>query len=162
MNRYCSTVCLSLTALAVLLLARPVAAAEQVPFQGDLQGVVTRAGVPPIVSVNVSATGIATGLGQFALSIPHTVDLTTRTATGTYVFVAANGDTLTGTFVGHSTPTAMPNVLAIEEAVTITGGTGRFAGAEGSFVCQRLYDSAAGTTTGSFEGTITSPGAGNH
>ena len=34
--------------------------------------------------------------------------------------------------------------------------------AYGSFVVQRLYDRIAGTTTGSFEGTITSPGANKH
>ena len=31
-------------------------------------------------------------------------------------------------------------------------GTGRFAGATGSFVCERLFDIAGGTTIGSFEG----------
>jgi hypothetical protein len=140
-------------------LAAPVAAGQQVPFNGSLQGLVTRAGAPPIVTVNVSATGTATLLGQFAVSIPHEVNVVTRTATGNYSFVAANGDMLTGTFIGHSTTTATPTVLAIEEAVTITGGTGRFAGAEGSFVCQRLYDTVAGTTAGSFAGTVSSPGA---
>jgi hypothetical protein len=39
------------------------------------------------------------------------------------------------------------------------GGTGRFAGATGGFVCKRLYDIAGGTTAGSFVGTISSPGA---
>ena len=39
-------------------------------------------------------------------------------------------------------------------------GTGRFAGATGSFTVQRQFDPATGTTTGSFEGTISSPGAG--
>jgi hypothetical protein len=133
-----------------------VVAGEQVPFHGQLQGFVTRAGAPPIVSVNVTAVGRAAHLGRFALSIPHVVDVTTRTATGNYIFVAANGDTLTGTFVGRSMPTADPTVLAIVENVTITGGTGRFANAEGSFVTERLYDTEEGTTTGSFEGTISS------
>jgi hypothetical protein len=45
-------------------------------------------------------------------------------------------------------------VLYIEETATITGGTGRFAGATGSFTAERLYDMVAGTTIGSFEGTI--------
>jgi hypothetical protein len=162
MNRYRSTVCLALTALAVLLLARPLTAAEQVPFHGNLQGLVTRAGAPPIVSVNISATGTATLLGQFAVSIPHEVNVVTRTATGDYLFVAANGDTLTATFTGASAPTADPTVLSIVETATITGGTGRFADATGSFTSERLYDTIAGTTTGSFEGTITSPGAAKH
>ena len=140
--------------IAMLVLANHVAAAEQVPFQGNLEGTVTRSGAPPIVSVNISATGAATQLGQFAVSIPHSVNVVTRTATGEYHFVAANGDTLTATFTGHAAPTADPTVLAIEESATITGGTGRFAGATGSFTTERLYDTVAGTTAGSFSGTI--------
>ena len=57
-------------------------------------------------------------------------------------------------FTGQATPTAIPGVLYIEETATITGGTGRFAGATGSFISERLYDTVAGTTIGSFEGTI--------
>jgi hypothetical protein len=134
-----------------------------VPFQGNLQGTVTRSGAPPIVSVNVSGGGNATQLGQFTVSIPHEVNVVTRTATGQYLFVAANGDTLTASFTGHSAPTAAdPTVLAIEETATITGGTGRFEGATGSFTTERLYDTVAGTTTGSLEGTISSPGAAKH
>jgi hypothetical protein len=159
MNRYRSAVYLALTALGILLVARPVAAADQVPFRGNLQGLVTRAGAPPIVSVSVNGAGEAAQIGQFAVSIPHDVNVVTRTAAGDYLFVAANGDTLTATFTGASVPTADPTVLAIVEHATITGGTGRFAGATGSFTSERLYDTIAGTTTGSFEGTITSPGA---
>src|SRR5439155_5194404 len=122
-----------------------------------------RAGTPPIVQVDVNATGEATHLGQFALDIPHRVNVITRTATGTYTFIAANGDTLTATFVGHSAPTAAdPTILYIEEDATITGGTGRFAGATGHFECDRFFDTIAGTTTGEFEGTISSPGSVKH
>ena len=162
MNRYHSTVCLAVTALAVLFLARPAAAGDQVQFHGQLQGDVIRFGAPPVVTVNVSGSGNANQLGSFAVSIPHMVTVATRTAVGSYLFVAANGDTLTGDFIGHSAPTADSTVLAIEETVRITGGTGRFANAQGGFVCQRLYDTVAGTTIGSFDGTISSPGATKH
>jgi hypothetical protein len=72
--------------------------------------------------------------------------------------VAANGDTLTASFRGKATPTAKPGVLAIVETATITGGTGRFAGATGSFTVVRLFNTVIGTTAGSFTGTISSPG----
>jgi hypothetical protein len=154
---------LAFVLVAVLGLARHAAAGDLVPFRGNLEGLVTRSGAPPIVTVNISATGNATQLGQLAVSIPHSVNVVTRTATGEYLFVAANGDTLTATFIGASMPTpADPTVLAIEEHATITGGTGRFAGATGGFTTERLYDTIAGTTVGSFEGTISTPGASKH
>ena len=83
-----------LTALAVVGLARPAAAGNQVPFQGSLEGIVTHTPIDPVFdSVLVDATGIATQLGQFTLAIPHIVNHTNGTAVGTYEFTAANGAT---------------------------------------------------------------------
>ena len=140
----------------------PDAQGEQLPFKGRLEGVVTVTPVdPPIFSVLVNGTGNATQLGEFTVAIPHLVNRANRIATGSYHFVAANGDTLSADFTGQATPTATPGVLSIVETATITGGTGRFAGASGSFTCERLYDAVAGTTVGSFNGTISVPRAGN-
>lgn len=161
MYRTRCTVCVALTALAVLLFARPVAAGEQVPFQGSFDGTVTHTPVDPQTdSVLVEATGTATQLGAFSVDVAHLVNTVARTAAGTYEFTAANGDTLTASFTGQASPTATPGVLLVVETATITGGTGRFAGATGGFVVDRLYDRVAGTTVGSFQGTISSPGAG--
>jgi len=150
-------IALALAAFAVLGLAGPVAAGEQVPFKGSLEGDVTEAFDPAtgLVNVDIDAAGAATQLGRFTLDIPHVVNPATHTAVGTYQFTAANGDTLTADFTGHATPIA-PGVLYIEETATITGGTGRFAGATGSFTTERLFDMVAGTTAGSFKGTISS------
>jgi hypothetical protein len=122
-------------------------------------GDVTRTPDPPFVLVDVEATGNAIHLGGFTLDIPHIVDPATRTAVGSYQFTAANGDTVYAEFTGVATPTEILGVLYIEETATITGGTGRFAGATGSFTAERWYDTAAGTTVGNFEGTISSPGS---
>ena len=145
---------LALAVVALVGLAGPVAAGEQVPFKGSLEGTVTRSLPPPPIMVNVEAVGNATQLGLFTLDIPHLV--TPPNAEGEYRFVAANGDKLTAKFKGVSAP-AGPGFLYIVETATITGGTGRFAGATGSFVCERLYDIANGTTIGDFEGTISTP-----
>jgi len=148
--------------LAVLGLASPLAAGDQVPFQGSLDGVVTHTPIDPLHDqVDVEATGNATHLGLFMLDIPHIVNHANGTAIGSYEFTAANGDTVFADFTGQATPTSTPGVLYMVETATITGGTGRFAGASGSFICERLFDRIAGTTSGSFEGTISSPGAGN-
>jgi hypothetical protein len=133
---------------------------QEVPFKGRLEGTATiTPGTPPFLSVSIEGTGNATHLGRFTVEIPHVVNTTNRTSTGTYEFTAANGDTLTAGFTGQATLTA-PGVLSIVETATITGGTGRFADATGSFTVERLFNQVTGLTTGSFEGTIASPGAG--
>jgi hypothetical protein len=158
MKRYSCAASLALALLAVPGFTGPAAAQEQVPFLGSLQGAATVRGLPPIVSVLVIAKGNATQLGQFALAIPHTVDLRFMTATGSYQFTAANGDRLVATFKGQGKTTPTPGVIAIVETATITGGTGRFTGATGGFTCQRLFNRVTGRTTGSFQGTISLAG----
>jgi hypothetical protein len=159
MKRYSSEAGFALAVLAVLGLAGPALAQQQVPFKGGLNGVV-QVGMPTPqgVPVLVNATGNATQLGQFTLAIPHIVNRAAMTAKGTYQFVAANGDRLTASFFGKAMPTATPGVLSIVETATITGGTGRFAGATGSFSCVRLFNTITKMTAGSFSGTISAPG----
>ncbi len=172
MKRYSPAASIVLALLAVLGLAGPVAAGDQVPFRGLFAGLATVTGDPPVVSVDVNATGYAAQLGhfwhaaqlgQFRLTIPHQVNLapTPRISWGVYRFVAANGDTLSASFVGQVSP--IPGGLAAVEIATIIGGTGRFDGATGDFTVERvvLVDPATGvrTTIGSFNGTISSPGA---
>ena len=155
MKRYRLAASLALAVLGVLALAGPLAAGEQVPFKGRLEGdVAVTPLAPPFLQVDVEATGQATHLGRFTLDIPHVVNPATRTAVGSYEFTAANGDKVCAEFSGIATPTATPGVLYIEETATITGGTGRFAGATGSFTTERVVDTTTGTVVGSFEGTI--------
>jgi hypothetical protein len=159
----------SLTAVAVVFvaltsLAAPVAAAAQVPFKGSFAGVETNTSFNfPFASQLTVTTGNATHLGRFTADNPHVVNVVTLTGCGPYEFTAANGDTVTAADVcGEASLTGTPGLLSIVEQGTITGGTGRFAGATGNFTVTRLFDSVAGTTTGSFSGTISSPGAGKH
>lgn len=159
MKRYSFVAGLALAALAVLGLSGPVAAGDQVPFKGHFAGDVTITLLtPPFVEVDTEASGKATHLGKFTLEIPAVVNRANLTAVGSYEFTAANGDTVYAEFTGQASLTATPGVLAIVETATITGGTGRFAGATGGFVVERLYDRIAGTIVGSFKGTISSPG----
>ena len=146
---------LALAVLTVLRLTGPAAAGEEVPFKGSLEGVVAITPLaPPFVQVDIDGLGKATHLGKFTVDIPHVVNRANGTAIGSYEFTAANGDMLFADFTGQATPTATPGVLYIEETATITGGTGRFAHATGGFTVERWFDTIAGTTAGSFEGTI--------
>jgi hypothetical protein len=172
----------ALTAVAVAFVALTTVAAPgaagaaaggQVPFKGSLAGVETTTsvdpGFPPVAHILGEWTGNANHLGRYTLENPHTVNLVTRDATGTFTFTAANGDTVTADVTGHAEivsgtpPTA---VLSIVEHAIIIGGTGRFEGATGTFTVERVLDQAippgVTTTTGSFEGTISSPGASKH
>ena len=127
---------------------------EQLPFHGSLQAVEIDVVVPPSLLVNGTATGTATHLGRFTATFEATVTLATGSAIGSIRFIAANGDRLDATFVGQGTPTTEPGVVSIEEDATITGGTGRFAGATGTFTIQRVLTQATGVSSGSFDGSI--------
>ena len=132
--------------------------ADALPFRGSFEGTQTVTPLtPPFASVEVSVTGTGAHLGRFTMTLPHTVNFATRSATGTGTIVAANGDTIVAAFTGQAEVGA---VVSIVEHATITSGTGRFAGATGSFTIERVFDGAAGTTSGSFAGTISAPGAG--
>ena len=112
MKRFSSAAGLALAVVSILGLARPVAAGEQVPFKGSLDGDVTATPLaPPFLQVDVEAAGKATHLGQFTLDIPHVVNAANGTAIGTYEFTAANGDKVYATFTGVATQTATPSVL---------------------------------------------------
>ena len=130
-----------------------VVADVPVPLKGQFDGTATVTPLdPPFGRVNVSATGQATHLGRFTIEIPHVVNFATMSATGTMTLTAANGDTLTASFTGHSQISG--SLVTIVETATVTGGTGRFADASGSFTVNRLFDRATGLTQGTLEGTI--------
>jgi len=112
--------------------------------------------VPP-PSAHATAEGTATHLGRFTGTL--TAEVTSEnTSTGTFNFTAANGDQLSGTFVGIEGVFIPPNAARITEVATIENGTGRFEGATGTFTMVRFdnIDFATGqaTGTGRFEGQI--------
>jgi len=148
--------------LTTALAGAAVAADKLVPFSGSFQGRETDIfqGPPPgTLAVNGSGGGIATHLGQFSLTWQLTVNLANASATGSFTFTAANGDSIFTMISGQAEPTDTPGVVRIVEINTVTGGTGRFEGAKGSFTVDRLLDLNTGLTSGSFHGTITSPGS---
>jgi hypothetical protein len=145
--------------VAVILGAAPTAQ-KQVLFKGAIQAHDSDTFLSPTtVLVTTSGTGIGTLLGQFTFTLENTVDLAAGTETGSAHFIAANGDTLDAAIVGSGEPTDTPDIISITEINTITGGTGRFAGAQGSFTVERLANVVTFFTAGSFHGTITPPGA---
>jgi EamA domain-containing membrane protein RarD len=140
-------------------LAVPAAAQQQVPFMGAMQGHDTDIGLTNnLATVLTVGTGIATHMGQFSFTQTWTVDVTTGILTGTAQWFAANGDSISTTIKGLG-QFIEPSLVRIVEVHTITGGTGRFAGAQGSFTLTKLASPVTFLTSGSFDGTITPPGA---
>jgi hypothetical protein len=122
------------------------------PFSGSFT---TFIDVPP-PSAHGTAEGTATHLGRFTAILTAEVNLD-NTSTGTFTFTAANGDHLSGTFVGHGV-FIPPNTARITEVATIKNGTGRFARATGTFTMVRFdnidFGTGQATGTGTFEGQI--------
>jgi hypothetical protein len=149
----------SLAAIFVIALsASPAPAGQQVPFNGSFAAVEIDEVQGTTLLVDGSGTGNATHLGRYTVTFEAVVNLETLMGVGTMSFVAANGDSIFTTFNGQATPTPDPNIFLVVELETITGGTGRFAGATGSFTLEREVDLTTGLSSGSFSGTISSPG----
>ena len=146
-------------------LAIPAAAQNQVPFKGTIQGQDTDIGLtsPGMFLVETNGTGTGILFGRFTFTLRTTINDANFTDTGTADFKAANGDTIVATYTSvmpaELTPTPDGVVFSIKEVYTITGGTGRFAGVRGSFLMERVADPQRFITFGSFQGTITPPGA---
>ena len=141
-------------------------------FKGIFQGQDAHDTLPPgatTVVIRTTATGTGTHLGQFSLIREITGNLVNFSATGSAHWVAANGDSIYTTVVGKAELSDIPGgFLKVTETHTITGGTGRFTGAQGSFTVELFHKLepsgvAGGFQThdifGSFQGTITFPGA---
>lgn len=105
------------------------------------------------LDVHLVGTGTASHLGRYTVVYDQTtVNLATRASVGRMTVTAANGDVLTATFQGRA---QQQGALAhIEEVATITGGTGRFAGATGTLIVVRLLDQATGISSGTLDATI--------
>jgi hypothetical protein len=143
--------------LASATFAAPATAKKTLPFKGSLQAVETYALNFPTLTVDAAGSGNATHLGRFTLNYHVTAQLSpdgSGIGSASAQFVAANGDSLFADGSGQATVTDTPNVDRIVETYTITGGTGRFTNASGSFTGERLVNLATGATSGTFDGNI--------
>jgi len=115
--------------------------------------------LPPVHRQIDTGTCWFSHLGKTALQGVQDINFAAGTQSGTRTFTAANGDVLRATHAGTSGPGG-PGLVRFVTTITIVGGTGRFANATGIFTVRRVLNQATGLTTGSFEGTVSSPGAG--
>ena len=126
-------------------------------FRGVVEGVEEYDVHFPTMWVYTNGGGTATQLGRYTVSWEVVVDIPTGAGVNSAHFVAEDGDSLYSTSVAQGDPTTVPDEFRVVEKHTITGGTGRFEGASGSFTLVRLAEGTerrAGATSGSFEGTL--------
>ncbi|MEO7264094.1 MAG: hypothetical protein ABIW38_04230 [Ferruginibacter sp.] len=109
---------------------------HDVPFKADYSTVVRVLHGPPLLQQEITGTGKATHMGQSSFTALSTVNLTTAPpfqVTGTAIFRSANGDEFYTEFAGTSTPVGN-GTSHVVLTHTLTGGTGRFDNASGSFM----------------------------
>ena len=157
------TISLIAATFLTLALSSPAVNAGRVPFNGTWEAneVATFFGDPPIgFFSNGQGTLTSTELGPLALYLANLVDLDTNDGVGRTRLIDANGDSIFDCGTGHADlVTEDPPVFHITETHTVTCGTGRYAGARGSFAVDRTIDLSTGDSSGTFNGTIIVIGA---
>lgn len=128
--------------------ARAAAHGAALPFHGTLETSHSQPD-PATNTLRVEGTGTATHLGRFTL-----VTLVTVTGSEHMTLTAANGNVLFATGTGQLVPSEDGLTLDTMEDMTITGGTGRFAGATGSFILRQFDVAPTHSSSASFKGTI--------
>jgi hypothetical protein len=149
----------------VLMAALP-AQADVLPFTGSVTGLSSFLGaeppcggsqpfhsaIDPLSSVGTSA------LGKFTYSTDTCLSAGGVTSSGTFI-IDFGTDLFNGIFDGGSTPTGTPGISDTAWLFTVLGGTGRFAGASGTFEGTGVSDSRTPPTHVSidFTGSIDAP-----
>lgn len=130
---------ISIVVLALIIgqaaLASLAFGADEVPFRGSDEGGFELPGACPggsLEQVVIEGTGHATHVGAYTYAATECLDAVTGAFAGTSTLTAANGDAITGSYEGRVSVTADPDVIAYQEELDVTGGTGRFAGATGT------------------------------
>ena len=149
--------------LTVALVSSAVAAGV-IPINGTVAGSEIDTPFPDPaegVYVNGSVTSTDTQLGPFTQFYSAPVAFAFRgmlpgDIAGLRLIVgdAANGDSILTYDLGNNPGSCANGDLHIVETATIIGGTGRYAGARGSYTLDRCVNPATGETSGTISGTI--------
>jgi PEP-CTERM motif len=131
---------------AMLLTAALPAEATVLSFNGSATGVSNLVGADPTCAplqyrsaIDPLSTLGTSSLGDFTLKTSTCLSLGGGASFGTFT-IDFGQDAFNGTFDGGSTPTSTPGISDTAWLYTILGGTGRFAGASGTFDATGLAD----------------------
>jgi hypothetical protein len=132
-------------------------AAERMHFhlKGSLEASETHDVNFPINNINLIGTGQATHVGRYTYLMQAELHIPTFSATQSATLTAADGSTLI--LEGTGQAVVDDHFAWVVETLTITGGTGRFAGATGNVTIERVVDRATRLSSGTISGTIVLP-----
>jgi len=116
---------------------------ESVPFNGTMK---------MSIANGIYGTGKASHIGSFKLSAQDD-ESNFPSITGTVLITAANGDQIFATHTGSAMELGN-NMLLVDFENTITGGTGRFTNANGSFQIHAMVNEVLATGIATLNGTI--------
>ena len=149
--------------LTVALVSSAVGAGV-IPINGTIAGSESDAPFPDPAEgfyVNGSVTSTDTQLGPFTLFVSAPLafaflGMPPGDIAGIRWIVgdAANGDSILTCSIGANPGSCANGDLHLVETNTIVGGTGRYAGARGSFTLDRCLNFDTGETSGTISGTI--------
>jgi hypothetical protein len=150
--------------LTVALVSSAVAAGV-IPINGTIAGSEIGAPFPNPAEgfyANGSVTSTDAQLGPFTLFYSLIVDFAFPTPPGApgasrlVVGDAANGDSILTCFFGNpgNPPLCDNGDLHVGSTHTVIGGTGRYAGARGSYTLDQCVNLVTGDTSGTISGTI--------
>ena len=129
----------------------------RLPFNGTVQSTETSVTVFPTMSATAIGSGNATQLGFFTIRYQIEISLLDLSTTEAAQFSGTNGDSLRAEAVGQATENRTPGMLNVVDIYKITGGTGRFSGASGTFILNRLVSLTTGAASSTFEGYLLIP-----
>ena len=130
---------------------------NRLPFNGTVDSTETSVTVHPSMSTTATGSGNATQLGSFTIHYQGEINLLDLSNTEKAQFSGSNGDSLRAEAVGQATQDRTPDMLNVVDIYKITGGTGRFSGASGTFTLKRLVSLTTGAASSTFEGYILMP-----
>lgn len=156
---------LSVVLAGVLLVAAtpgaPAGAASSVelPFVGSsINQAIDAVPIDPThVLVTTVGAGTASHLGHFTFVSPHVSGLLDYSIEGPQFFTASDGSELHTHLSGYLEPVVGPDgtvSLAGDVPATITGGTGRFEHATGTFTFSLVFDLVTSGSTAQIDGHV--------
>ena len=147
---------LSIVALVACGLAAQAQSTSTLSISGNSNGIAVNSGFSYTLQGTGTLSGVGSGVFFTSGNVVSVSALTvTSTITGTFSLIFPEGDVLSGTILipaGLLIP-SLGQTTGATATITMTGGTGRFANAAGSYLSFAISGTNTGQGTGTFQGS---------